>query len=63
MRKGIITLVLLAITTITFGQQYNIVNASIALKHAKEAKRDEINTKCIKLTIMYLNRGMRILIT
>ena len=42
MRKGIITLVLLAITTITFGQKYNIVNASIALKHAKEAKGDEI---------------------
>ena len=33
MRKGIITLVLLAITTITFAQKHNIVNASIALRN------------------------------
>ena len=38
MRKGIITLVLLMITTITFGQKHNIVNASIALRNENYAE-------------------------
>jgi tetratricopeptide (TPR) repeat protein len=38
MRKGIITIVLLAITTITFAQKHNIVNASIALRNENYAE-------------------------
>ncbi|MDC0204402.1 tetratricopeptide repeat protein [Flavobacteriales bacterium] len=38
MRKGIITLVLLAINIVTFGQKHNIVNASIALRNENYAE-------------------------
>ena len=38
MRKGIITVVLLAITTITYAQKHNIVNASIALRNENYAE-------------------------
>jgi len=38
MRKGILTIVLLAITTITFAQKHNIVNASIALRNENYAE-------------------------
>ena len=41
MRKGIITVVLLAITTITFAQKHNIVSAATALRNENytEAKQ------------------------
>ena len=38
MRQGIITVVLIAITTITFAQKHNIVNASIALRNENYAE-------------------------
>ena len=38
MRKGIITILLVAITTITFAQKHNIVNASIALRNENYAE-------------------------
>ena len=38
MKKGIITIVLVAITTITFAQKHNIVNASIALRNENYAE-------------------------
>jgi tetratricopeptide (TPR) repeat protein len=38
MRKGIITIVLLVITAVTFAQKHNIVNASIALRNENYAE-------------------------
>ena len=38
MRKGIIIVILVAISTITFAQKHNIVNASIALRNENYAE-------------------------
>ena len=42
-KKGIISILLIAFSTLTFAQKHNIVNASISLRNAKKATGDDIN--------------------